>query len=94
MATSLITAACMSHEFMEKLDSEFNKLDLSEVTEKVTVVSEDLKHKSILAEYEEILKVMKEENYSKTKTAKRLKINRKTLYNKLTAYSRLVEGKG
>ncbi|WP_353133186.1 sigma-54 dependent transcriptional regulator [Pseudopedobacter sp.] len=47
----------------------------------------DLKNAALEAEYETILKVLKEVNFNKTKAAKLLKIDRKTLYNKMKAIS-------
>src|SRR5690606_39337749 len=47
---------------------------------------EDLKFKSIYAEHAEIMKILQEENFNKTRTAQRLNINRKTLYNKLKTF--------
>ncbi len=43
----------------------------------------DLKGAASQAEYETILKVLKQVNYNKTKAAEILKIDRKTLYNKI-----------
>lgn len=45
----------------------------------------DLKNAALEAEYEAILKVLKEVNFNKTKAAKILNIDRKTLYNKMKA---------
>ncbi|MDF3077766.1 MAG: sigma-54-dependent Fis family transcriptional regulator [Sphingobacteriaceae bacterium] len=45
----------------------------------------DLKNAAMEAEYEAILKVLKEVNFNKTKAAKILNIDRKTLYNKMKA---------
>ncbi|MEJ7692406.1 sigma-54 dependent transcriptional regulator [Daejeonella sp.] len=45
----------------------------------------DLKNAAMEAEYETILKVLKEVNFNKTKAAKILNIDRKTLYNKMKA---------
>lgn len=45
----------------------------------------DLKNAALEAEYETILKVLKEVNFNKTKAAKLLNIDRKTLYNKMRA---------
>lgn len=50
-----------------------------------------MKAASIDAAYGVILKVLKEVNFNKTKAAKLLKIDRKTLYNKLDEYRLLVE---
>lgn len=53
--------------------------------------NDDLKYKSVRAEHREIMKILKEENFNKTKTAKRLNINRKTLYNKLKTFESMNE---
>ncbi|WGQ07763.1 sigma-54 dependent transcriptional regulator [Pedobacter gandavensis] len=45
----------------------------------------DLKNAALEAEYEAILKVLREVNFNKTKAAKILNIDRKTLYNKMRA---------
>ncbi|MET3113147.1 two-component system response regulator HydG [Pedobacter sp. CG_S7] len=45
----------------------------------------DLKNTAMDAEYEAIIKVLQEVNYNKTKAAKILNIDRKTLYNKMKA---------
>lgn len=45
----------------------------------------DLKNAALEAEYETIIKVLKEVNFNKTKAAEILKIDRKTLYNKMKA---------
>jgi two-component system response regulator HydG len=45
----------------------------------------DLKNAALEAEYETILRVLKEVNFNKTKAAEILNIDRKTLYNKMKA---------
>jgi len=45
----------------------------------------DLKNAAMEAEYETILRVLREVNYNKTKAAEILNIDRKTLYNKMKA---------
>ena len=45
----------------------------------------DLKNAALEAEFETILRVLKEVNFNKTKAAEILKIDRKTLYNKMKA---------
>jgi two-component system response regulator HydG len=49
----------------------------------------DLKDAAAKAEYETIMNVLKEVNYNKTKAAEILKIDRKTLYNKIKIYESL-----
>ena len=49
----------------------------------------DLKDAAAKAEYEAIMNVLKEVNYNKTKAAEILKIDRKTLYNKIKIYESL-----
>ncbi len=49
-------------------------------------VSLDLKDTASKAEYETIMHVLKEVNFNKTKAAELLKIDRKTLYNKIKSY--------
>ena len=46
----------------------------------------NLKSAAAEAEYEMILKVLKQTNFNKSKTARLLNIDRKTLYNKMKAY--------
>lgn len=54
--------------------------------------TDDLKSKSIFSEYQEILRILKEENFNKTRAADRLQISRKTLYNKLKTFNSLHTG--
>ena len=49
----------------------------------------DLKVSASKAEYEAIMAVLKEVNFNKTKAAEILKIDRKTLYNKIKGYGEL-----
>ena len=45
-----------------------------------------LKDAAAKAEYETIMKVLKEVNFNKTKAAQILNVDRKTLYNKIRGY--------
>ncbi len=88
MATNKITSSCMSKDFLVKLSSYKNKSNFEEKYNPPTVLpTEDLRYKSVHAEYVEIMKILEEENFNKTKSAKRLNINRKTLYNKIRTFN-------
>ena len=57
----------------------------SNIAPRQTTNKHDLKNAALEAEYETILNVLKEVNFNKTKAAKILNIDRKTLYNKMKA---------
>ena len=59
------------------------------ISAKYSVNETSLKEASIDAEYEMILQALKEANYNKSKAAQLLKIDRKTLYNKMSLYEEL-----
>jgi two-component system response regulator HydG len=56
-------------------------------TENAAIYSKDLKHASHIAEKEAIEKALFETNFNKSKAARLLNIDRKTLYNKLKQYN-------
>jgi len=58
---------------------------LHQETQELKEPRHDLKNAALEAEYETILRVLKEVNFNKTKAAEILKIDRKTLYNKMKA---------
>lgn len=90
MATNKITTSCMSKDFLNKLSRYKNKSDFTEKYNPPSIAAlptEDLRYKSVHAEYVEIMKVLEEENFNKTRSAKRLNINRKTLYNKIKTFN-------
>ena len=66
---------------MPVYDYSHNNTDQPEVKEN----KHDLKNAALEAEYETILKVLREVNFNKTKAAEILNIDRKTLYNKMKA---------
>jgi len=65
--------------------STYAKASALEYTVHRTEKPKDLKNAAQEAEYDAILKVLREVNFNKTKAAKLLNIDRKTLYNKMKA---------
>jgi len=61
----------------------------SAVSEQVITKDLDLKDAAAKAEYDTIMNVLKEVNFNKTRAAEILKIDRKTLYNKIKIYQSL-----
>lgn len=59
------------------------------LVQNVGVKEVDLKDAAAKAEYETIMNVLKDVNFNKTKAAEILKIDRKTLYNKIKIYESL-----
>ena len=66
----------------EKTESKHKPLEIS---------SHSLKAVSIDAEYEIIVQALKKANYNKSKAAKLLNVDRKTLYNKMRQYNEFNE---
>lgn len=65
---------------------ESNKIEELVSTETQGARSFDLKNAATRAEYDEIMRVLKDVNFNKTKAAEILHIDRKTLYNKIKSY--------
>jgi two-component system response regulator HydG len=66
-----------------------NGSEENSVAQNAGVKEIDLKDAAAKAEYETIMNVLKEVNFNKTKAAEILKIDRKTLYNKIKIYESL-----
>jgi two-component system response regulator HydG len=77
-----ITNADIQHTPEEKLLRRDTK-------EPMNIKDLDLKDAAAKAEYDTIMNVLKEVNFNKTKAAEILKIDRKTLYNKIKIYQSL-----
>lgn len=79
------TAMAISEDVSEPLNSPVFALpELSPIA--VKEERTDLKSAALEAEYDLILKVLKDVNFNKSKAAKVLNIDRKTLYNKMRAF--------
>ncbi|RYZ97154.1 MAG: sigma-54-dependent Fis family transcriptional regulator, partial [Sphingobacteriaceae bacterium] len=63
----------------------FDNTPYTTVATEIRENKHDLKNAALEAEYETILRVLREVNFNKTKAAEILKIDRKTLYNKMKA---------
>lgn len=70
----------------EIIEPEPNEAVKEHVSYTTSSKNPDLKEAASQAEYETILRVLKQVNYNKTKAAEILKIDRKTLYNKIRDY--------
>jgi len=77
-----ISAASLPYEISNATASDNDTTDNPGTARKTM----DLKDSASKAEYETIMHVLKEVNFNKTKAAEILKIDRKTLYNKIRGY--------
>ncbi len=79
----------------EEITSRINTFspEVSKLPEVKKHIDSSLKIASIDHDYEVIVKTLKENNFNKSKAAKALNIDRKTLYNKIALYQDLVQRK-
>ncbi len=87
-ATLLTEKNCIQLKALPLEISTFSRVSaIEQVIENLPVAqnNHDLKNAALEAEYETILKVLKEVHFNKTKAAKILNVDRKTLYNKMKA---------
>lgn len=86
---SLVSAATLPWEITNRSSAFFSTSDTQQTRSAITAPASvnnsnlDLKNAATQAEYETIMNVLKQVNFNKTKAAELLKIDRKTLYNKL-----------
>ena len=82
---SKVQMNCLPQEIIAGMSEDFNNVNASD---KIFIPddAEDLKTIVEHAEKIAIINALEKTNYNKTKTAKLLKVDRKTLYNKLHAY--------
>ena len=82
-ATRLINTSVLPQEIIQPAQVSFAERTPETGIASLAPKVPDLKEAASQAEYETILKVLKQVNYNKTKAAEILKIDRKTLYNKI-----------
>lgn len=87
-STPLINASVLPQEIIQPSDIYERPAGLQHTAalSNTPLKAPDLKEAASQAEYETILRVLKQVNYNKTKAAEILKIDRKTLYNKIKDY--------
>ncbi|MFW5759918.1 MAG: sigma-54-dependent transcriptional regulator [Cyclobacteriaceae bacterium] len=78
---NVITEDVLPKEFLDSTSTSVDE------TEAISVKKRDLKSASEEAEKEIIIRALEETNHNKSKTASLLKIDRKTLYNKMKMYN-------
>lgn len=82
-----INSKVLPWEISQSLSQQFSQADHTDVTGANGQLKDvDLKDAAARAEYDTIMNVLKEVNFNKTKAAEILKIDRKTLYNKIKIY--------
>jgi two-component system response regulator HydG len=88
--TQIISCNMLPAEIITQFENRTTKTDLMQWDNTSTIpeIKRDvyLKDTAAKAEYEAIMKVLKEVNYNKTKAAIILNVDRKTLYNKIKNY--------
>lgn len=88
MATGELTTDCMAEEFVDRLNADYKGREFQDKFQSADLTqTNDLKQKSLVSEYKEILKVLEEVQYNKTLAALQLNISRKTLYNKINSFA-------
>jgi len=80
-----ITIKALPLEISNYKTPSFDYTPAGEAQQETKEPRHDLKNAALEAEYDTILKVLKEVSYNKTKAAEILNIDRKTLYNKMKA---------
>ncbi len=82
-----INSKVLPWEITQSLSQQFSQVDRTDSNGPNGQLKDvDLKDAAARAEYDTIMNVLKEVNFNKTKAAEILKIDRKTLYNKIKIY--------